>query len=144
MGLSAVGVQWYAVSGVNATSSRKLFRALLATSVLATLSFFILNVFVVERVGVAGGETAANLVGFGDPTCAECAGKSTTTCLREISFDPARIADCWGATNVRLARMSLTLAYLFALSSFGGLVGALVVAAPAIKAKRVGRRGRGH
>lgn len=126
MGIVAVAVQWYGYEKLARFRLRRAFgRTLLATVVLL-VGFFIVNVYTVTRVPVDT-DTAILLHGFGDPGCSQCTDRSVVECLREISFDPGGIDRCWGTTNVRNARVALTLSYLATMSLFGALVGLLVL-----------------
>lgn len=127
MGMVAVSVQWFVQNRMQASRLSRGFRRTLAAAVLAVLMFFIVNVLVVARVPVAGGDTAILLHGFGSAHCPECAGTSDIECLKLISFDLGSIERCWGSSGVRGARIALVLSYIATMVLFGALVGFLVL-----------------
>jgi len=87
----------------------------------------VLGSWLVTRVEAAGGRTAAFVTGVSRGPCPECQGYSDVECVKRISFDAGRIESCWGSGQTKLAGIALSLAYLMATSSFGALIGMLVV-----------------
>lgn len=138
MGALAVAVQWFAGDEPSRGSLRRKFVGTLFGFSLTVALFFVVDVFTVIRLPVAGDRTAVLLVGLGEPRCQECASLSPAECVRSISFEPSRIERCWGSTGLRVARLSLVGAYLAVTSLFGVLVGLLVVSGS--EGRRTARR----
>ncbi len=146
MGLVAVAVQWYAREKVSKQKLRTMFRRTAAAGIVSFLLLLVLNTLVVVPVPYLGGEKSYSfLVGFVRPDREPClAGISNAECINRLSFDAVAVRSFWGERNVQFAALSMTLSYLAFTSTFGVLIGLLLVRDErerAAKPRASGRRG---
>ena len=139
MSVVAVAIQWY---GGERPSRKRLSRWFARILLLVVVSFVLLVYIgnaVVVRVQFLGTESASILVGFSRPYKAPCPeGVSDSECIRShLTFNPAAIESFWGDRQIRIARLALTLSYLFFMCSFSSLVGVLVLRA--VGSRRTGK-----
>lgn len=132
MGVLAVFVQWYAGERLGRAVLRKWFIRTLLTGLAALFLLVVLNTLVVVSVPFLGGEeTASFVVGFSRPVRAPCAAEvSDAECIKYLSFNPSQVESFWGDRQVRLSRLALILNYVVFMSSFGLLVGLLLLRQP--------------
>ena len=132
MGLVAVVVQWQAAESVSKSKLTRWFWRTVLVSVVSLVLLLIVNTLVIVRVPfLGGGETASFIVGFSRPNRPPCPAElSDAECIKHLSFNPTLIESFWGDRQVRLARLSLILVYLVFMSSFGALVGLLLLKRP--------------
>jgi ABC-type multidrug transport system fused ATPase/permease subunit len=129
MGIVAVVIQW---QGSERVSQRWLRRWFFRTLLLALFSFIALTVvhtFVVVKVDILGGRDSERfLVGFVRPIKPPCTEDiSDSECIKKLTLDVSKIESFWGDKQIRLAKLSLTLPYLLFMSSFGLVVGLLLL-----------------
>ncbi len=135
MGLVAALVQWWGSDQPPVKWRKKWFKRAVFLFLIGTVVLTTLRIFVVVRVQFLGGKDAENfVVGFVRPTKPPCTEDvSDAECIKLLTFDPSRIASFWGDRQVRLAELSLILTYVALTSSFGLLVGLLLLGQQAPK-----------
>jgi len=125
MGIIAVVVQWR-----KRDHSRPLEFRLALTFALTTLVLFItLQVLAVVHIDVpAVDQTVSFAVGFTSPQRPPCEGLSRERCIADrLGFDQAVIDSYFGDTQTSLTRLALVLTYIGFMSSFGWMVGLLLL-----------------
>ena len=125
MGIIAVLVQWR-----RRTPARPIEFRLAVTLALVTLVLFIsLEMLAVAHVEVpAVDQTVSFAVGFQTPQRPPCEGLSRDACIAQrLGFDEAVIDGYFGDTQTRLTKLALILAYIGFMSSFGWMVGLLLL-----------------
>lgn len=129
MGMVAVVVQWYGGEHITHKWLRKLFGRTLLVSMITFLALIVIHTSVVVVVPILGGEDEVTVVvGFTRPIKPPCTvGVSDLECIERITLDPSAIESFWGDRQVRLARLALVLSYLIFTSSFGALIGLLLL-----------------
>ncbi len=125
-GIVAVVVQWYGRERISPGSRKAAFLALLLGSVVL-LGFFVHYHF--ENVVVVAFEGEKERVSFTvgsdpRPTREPCpVGISDASCIKLLTFNPARVRDFWGDESIRQGQKRLLFSYCFFFMAFGGLVG---------------------
>lgn len=128
MGIIAVIVQWYGGQRLSQRWFKWAFRRAVIVAVISLTIFAVIHAFLVTTVPIlAGQESASFVVGFSRPEGGSCKGLSDADCIKILSFDEAAIASYWGDRQMRLSKLVLTLSYLSFTSSFGMLVGLIVL-----------------
>ena len=129
MGMVAVRIQWSGFDKLSQVWLNKWFKPTLSLFVLGAITITVLHIFVVTRVQFLGGKDAESfVVGFVRPNRPPCTEEiSDAECIKYLTFDPARIESFWGDRQVRIAKICLVLTYVALISSFGVLVGLLVL-----------------
>jgi hypothetical protein len=129
MGLMAVVVQWYGGERVSRRWLRKAFRRCLTAAVCCFVFLILIRAVVVVDVPVDGGrQTVAFVVGWRRLAGCPCVEQSDELCISEtITFNPAQFGRCWSSVALRGGELALQLSYLALLSSFGALVGLVVL-----------------
>lgn len=129
MGLLAVVVQWYAGEHITRRWLRRLFARTLLAVTLAFVVLLIIHTTTVVKVPIEGGNDSASfVVGFSRPYRPPCTQDvSDAECIKKITLDTSAIESYWGDRQVRLARLSLMLSYLLFTSSFGALIGVILL-----------------
>jgi hypothetical protein len=125
MGIIAVLVQWR-----RRTPAKPIEFRLAVTLALVTLVLFIsLEILAVAHVEVpAVDQTVSFAVGFSTPQRPPCEGLSRDACIAQrLGFDEAVIDGYFGDTQTRLTKLALILAYIGFMSSFGWMVGLLLL-----------------
>jgi hypothetical protein len=125
MGIIAVLVQWR-----RRTPAKPIEFRLTATLAVVTLVLFIsLEVLAVAHIEVpAVDQTVSFAVGFQTPQRPPCENLSRDACIAQrLGFDEAVIDSYFGDTQTRLTKLALLLAYIGFMSSFGWMVGLLLV-----------------
>jgi hypothetical protein len=153
MGLVAVGIQFASGEKVSRRWLRWSFFATfvaLVIGVVVLLSLYTERILTVPNVETADGRTIdIRLVVGGErpvpppPGCDCLPTQGDVACIQEIAFENAPA--CWGRLQVVRAERALTLAYLFLTSSFGALIGLLLLQEESRKkASPQGRKKRGR
>jgi hypothetical protein len=129
MGVLAVAVQWYAGERVTHAWLGKLFRRTLLCSLITFIVLGVIHILVVVKVPIpAINDSATFLVGFKRPVRPPCTAEvSDAECIQKITLDEAAIASFWGDAQIRRAALSLTLAYLLFMGTFGVMIGLLLL-----------------
>lgn len=129
MGIVAVAIQWYGGERVTPAWLRKGFKRALIMALLSFLLLTVVHTLVVVRVEILGGRDSVSfVVGFVRPHKPPCTAEvSDSTCIKLITFDVSEIEAFWGDSQVRVAKIALILSYLLATSSFGLIVGLLLL-----------------
>lgn len=125
MGIVAVFVQWKKRD----VSSPIEFRLASVFSVAALVLFIGIEVMAVAHVEVpAVNQTVSFAVGLGSPQKTPCANLSRESCIADrLGFDQAVIDGYFGDTRTSLTRLALVLTYTAFMSSFGWMVGLLLL-----------------
>jgi hypothetical protein len=125
MGIIAVFVQWRRRTPPKPVE----FRLALALAVLTLVIFVSLEVLAVAHVEVpAVDQTVSFAVGFTTPQRPPCEGLGREACIAQrLGFDEAVIDGYFGDTQTRLTKLTLILAYIGFMSSFGWMVGLLLL-----------------
>jgi len=129
MGIVAVWVQWNGSTRVSKSWASRMFTRILLTAIVSLLALVVVEMLAVERIHInANGETVSYAVGFSYPTWDVCKGLSRADCIEtQLTLNPAKIATYFGPQQVRLTELLLVLSYTVFMSSFGALVGVLVI-----------------
>lgn len=129
MGIVAVVIQWYGGEKVTRAWLRNGFKRTLVLALLSLVVLIVVHTMVVVRVEYQGGqESETFLVGFVRPNKPPCTSDvSDSNCIKLITFDVSKIESFWGDRQVRIAKLALILPYLSFMSSFGLLVGLLLL-----------------
>jgi hypothetical protein len=130
MGIVAVYIQWYGSSHVSKQWVTRMFVRTLASSVFFLVVLTVLHMLAVEHIYVpAAGEKVSLVVGFEYPNKIPCVGISRGQCISDrLGLNPNAIETYFGGMQVKIAQVLLVLVYTLFMSSFGALVGALVIA----------------
>jgi len=125
MGIIAVLVQWRR----RAPSKPREFRLAVTLAIVTLVLFVSLEVLAVAHVEVpAVDQTVSFAVGFSTPQRPPCEGLSRDACIAQrLGFDEAVIDTYFGDTQTRLTKLALLLAYIGFMSSFGWMVGLLLL-----------------
>jgi hypothetical protein len=125
MGIIAVFVQWRKRDP--ATSIEFRFAASLAAITL--IIFLGLQMLAVVHIEVpAANQTISFAVGLGSPNRPPCEGLSREACIAQrLGFNEAVINGYFGDTRTSLTKLALVLAYIVFMSSFGWMVGLLLL-----------------
>jgi len=129
MGLVAMWVQWY---GAARPTDRWLHRSFLratASAVAFLILFVLVHAAVVVGVQMDGGRsTRSFVVSMGRTAACGCPPEMPdSACIRMISTDESEIERCWGDRPVRVARLTLLVAYLLTTTSVGFVAGLVVL-----------------
>jgi hypothetical protein len=129
MGTAAVVTNFYGGEQINLVTLRKLFKRALLIAITAFIIMTVIHILVVVTVPVLGGkESVSFVVGFRRPIKAPCtADISDAECIKLLTFDLSEIEGFWGDFQVRLAKASLIFSYLLFTTSFGTIVGIMVL-----------------
>ena len=129
MGMLAVVVQWYGGERVKREWLRKWFFRTLATAFVAFVFLTIVHSLVVVAIPIEDDDKLTFLVGFSRPASCSCpANASNQECIKTyIGSAPDKISSCWGDQQIQLATLSLMFLYLIFTSSFGWMVGLIVL-----------------
>jgi hypothetical protein len=132
MGMLAVFVQWTAAERPSQKWLRTMFRRTLVLALVGFVLLVVAHTYMVETIPVTSGEStgAVSLViGLKRPADeGDCRGLSNAACIKSVlTMDQAAVTDFWGDHPVRLSRLALIATYLLFTSSFGLLVGLLVL-----------------
>jgi hypothetical protein len=129
MGIVAVVVQWYGGEYLTRKWLRKSFARTLLIVMIGFISLLIIHTSVVVTVPILGGEdSVAFVVGFSRPIKPPCTAEvSDAECIKRITFDTSVIESFWGDRRIRIAKLSLMLAYLLFTGAFGALIGLIVL-----------------
>jgi len=129
MGTVAVVVQWFARDRMSRVLLRKSFKRTLFIIGMSFIVLLILHTMVVVSVPILGGQDSVSfIVGFTRPQKPPCPAEvSDSDCIKRITLDPSAIESFWGDRAVRLATLSLILAYLAFTGSFGSLIGLVLL-----------------
>lgn len=128
MGVIAVVVQWYGGERVTNSWLRKKFRWTLAFVLLSFLALTVIHALVVVKVDYDGGKNSERfLIGFNRPNKPPCENVAPGECIKRLTFDVSAHESHWGDRQMSAARLSLILSYLLFMSSFGLIVGLLLL-----------------
>lgn len=129
MGSVAVAIQWTGFEKLSQVWLNKWFKRTLLLFLFGAIAITVLHILVVTRVQFLGGKDSESfIVGFVRPNKEPCPETiSDAECIKYLTFDPSRIESHWGDRQVRLAKISLVLTYVALTSSFGVLVGLLLL-----------------
>lgn len=130
MGIVAIVVQWYGSSRTSGAWLSRMFVRTLASCVLLFIALVTIEMMAVERIDVpATGERVSFVVGFSYPSKAPCTDLSRPDCIgKKIGLNPAAVLTYFGGQQVHESELLLILTYTAFMSSFGALVGLLVIA----------------
>jgi hypothetical protein len=125
MGIIAVLVQWRRRNPAKPIE----FRLALTLALVTLVLFISLEILAVAHIEVpAVDQTVSFAVGFSSPQRPPCEGLSRDACIAQrLGFDEAVIAGYFGDTQTNLTKLALILAYIGFMSSFGWMVGLLLV-----------------
>jgi hypothetical protein len=129
MGLVAIVIQWYGGEKVEPKWLKRAFLATLAFTLISFFALFIVHTLVVVRVDFSGGKDYENfLVGFTRPVRPPCTENiSNSECIKLLTFNPSAIESYWGDRQIQVAKLALICSYLLFMSSFGLIVGLLLL-----------------
>lgn len=129
MGTVAVAIQWSGFDKNSPVWLNKWFKRTMLLFLFGALAITLLHIFVVTKVQFLGGKDAESfVVGFVRPNKPPCTEEiSDAECIKYLTFDLARIESFWGDRQVKIAKTSLVITYLILTSSFGVLVGLLLL-----------------
>lgn len=131
MGIVAVVIQWYGSERVTSVWLRKGFKRALVLALLSFLVLIVVHTRVVVRVAYddGGQKSKTYLIGFfrpnNKPPCSF--DDSDVDCIARIGLKESKIESYWGDTQIQIAKLALILPYLLFMSSFGLLVGLLLL-----------------
>jgi hypothetical protein len=130
MGIVAAYVQWHGSSRISQEWASRMFLRTLMSAALFLFVLAVVEMLAVERIFVpATGETVSLVVGFAFPDKLPCVGLSRAQCIsNRLGLDPSAIETYFGGIQVKGAQVLLVLVYTLFMSSFGALVGVLVIA----------------
>ena len=125
MGIIAVLVQWRKRD----PAKRSEFSLALVLAVVTLVLFISIQILAVAHVEVpAADQTVSFAVGFYAPQRPPCEGLSRDVCIAQrLGFDEAVIDGYFGDTQTRLTKLALVLSYIGFMSSFGWMVGLLLL-----------------
>jgi len=128
MGTLAVVIQWYAGEAITQKALRKLFARTLIVTLLTFVVLTVVHTLVVVTLPRTAGESWSFVVGFTRPLRPPCTAEvSDAECIKAVTTDPSAIASFWGDRQIKIATLSLMFSYILFTSSFGTLVGLLVL-----------------
>lgn len=129
MGTVAAVVQWFEHEGINQVLLRRFFKRILFTITTSFVVLLVVHTMVVVSVPILGGRDSVTfIVGFTRPDKPPCTvDVSDSDCIKRITLDTSAIESFWGDRAVRLATLSLSLAYLAFTGSFGALIGLVLL-----------------
>jgi hypothetical protein len=130
MGIVAVVIQWYGSSHVSKKWLQKWFVRTLITTLVSFVILFVMHTLLVVKVNIHGGESSVSyLVGFSRPVRPPCTAEiSDSACIsQKLTLNPADVESFWGSGQVRIAKLALVSPYLVFTSTFGLLVGLLLL-----------------
>ncbi|MGB7200742.1 MAG: hypothetical protein WBD16_00590 [Pyrinomonadaceae bacterium] len=138
MGMVAVIIQWYGYENKSRRWLRQWFTRTLIIAGLSFLMLFVIHTLVVVKIQILGGKTSATfLVGFSRPNMSPCSAEfSDSECIKFLTLNPAKIESFWGSNQIRIATICLFLPYLIFTSSFGLLIGLVLLRDRLIRTKR--------
>lgn len=130
MGMVAIYVQWYGSSRISRVWASRAFVRTLVSAALLLFTLALVEMLAVERIFVpAADQTVSLVVGFGFPDKPPCTGQSRAQCIENrIGVGPPAIEGYFGGMQVKVAEVLLVVVYTLFMSSFGVLVGLLVIA----------------
>jgi hypothetical protein len=139
MGMVAVVVQWYGGEYLTRKRLRTVFGRTLLIAVLTFVVLIIIHTAVVVTVPILGGEDSVSfIVGFTRPLKPPCTSEvSDAECIERVTFDTKAIESFWGDRQIRLARLALMLSYLLFTSSFGALIGLIILREALVERRHV-------
>jgi hypothetical protein len=125
MGIIAVFVQWRKRDPASPIE----FRLAAALAVITLIVFLALQMLAVVHIEVpAANQTISFAVGLGSPGRPPCEGLSREACIAQrLGFNEAVINGYFGDTRTSLTKLALVLAYIAFMSSFGWMVGLLLL-----------------
>jgi hypothetical protein len=129
MGLIAVWIQWSAGNRPRKTWIQKRFRIMMFIGILGLILFWVVNTFVVVRIPIrAEDRVGVYLIGFRRLPTSPCPPIiSDVDCVRQVTPEESQLAKVWGDNQLRISRLALLGSYFVATSSFGMLVGLIVL-----------------
>jgi hypothetical protein len=129
MGLVAVAIQWGGFDNLTQAWLTKWFKRTALLFLIGAITITVLHTFVVVRVQFLGGKDSESfMVGFSRPIRPPCTEDiSDAECIKYLTFDQSKIESFWGDKQVRSAKLLLVLTYVALTSSFGLLVGLLLL-----------------
>lgn len=128
MGVVAIVVQWYGSERLTQRWMRKVFVRILLALVVTFTALTVIHVMVVVTLPIEDGESLSFVVGFTRPNRPPCTEEvSDAACIELITSNPAAIESFWGDRRIRIAKIALMFSYLLFTSSFGAMVGLVVL-----------------
>lgn len=129
MGIIAILVQWYGSVKPGRLWLRAMFGRTLAVCFLSFIALVAIEMVAVVRVDVpATNSTVSFAVGLGKPSAPPCVALGRADCIRhKLGLDEALIDSYFGENAVNTTKLSLVLSYVAFMSSFGALVGLLLL-----------------
>lgn len=132
MGTVAVLVQWFGAGRSRQAWTRMWFQRALAICVATLIALVVIEVLAVVRVPVpAVDSTATFAVGLGHPNKPPCEGLGRIECIKKLGLDEAIVETYFGETVANLTKLVLVLTYVTLMSSFGIMVGLVMMATAA-------------
>jgi hypothetical protein len=125
MGIIAVLVQWRKRDPAKTLE----FPFALSLAIVTLVLFISIQILAVAHVEVpAADQTVSFAVGFHSPQRPPCEDLSRDACIAQrLGFDEAVIDGYFGDTQTRLTKLALVLCYIGFMSSFGWMVGLLLL-----------------
>jgi hypothetical protein len=129
MGTVAVVTEFYGGEHVTRAKLRRLFKRTLLIVIVTLVILMGIHIFSVVTVPILGGkESVSFIVGFRRPVKAPCTAEiSDAECIKYLTLDISEVESFWGDGQVRLAKGLLILSYLSLTSSFGAIIGLIVL-----------------
>ena len=129
MGVVAVVIEWYGRERITLVWLRKMFNRTLIIALSAFLILISIHTLYVVRIPIDGASDAVSfVVGLERPLREPCTENiSDAECIKLLTFDPSLVSSFWGDRSIRTASLMLMLAYLVFTSTFGSLVGLVLL-----------------
>lgn len=135
MGLTAVWIQWQFYRRPSDDSVPKLFRRAGLVAICSLSLLFVAYSQLVTEVPIRGQKESLYFVtGFSDAKWPQCSGLSNAQCIGEVTTtDYSRILSCFGERQIKMANLALQIPYFAFLSSFGAMIGALMLSGNSLR-----------
>jgi len=142
MGIVALLVQWHGTYTLGQRELKAWFGRTLSVCVVALIALAGIETIAIVRVDVpALNRTVTFAVGPYSPGKSPCSDMSRADCIRtQLSLNEARIDSYFGETAVNVTKFVLVLVYTIFMSTFGALVGLLLLAREAAQMSSPGRK----
>ena len=129
MGVVAVVIEWYGRERITHAWLSKMFNRTLIIALIVFLVLVSIHTLFVVRIPIDSASDAVSfVVGLERPLREPCTELiSDAECIKLLTFDPSLISSFWGDRSIRLASLVLMLTYLVFTSTFGALVGLVLL-----------------
>jgi hypothetical protein len=130
MGLVAVLVQWQGTRPLRPGQLQTWFNRSIVICIVTLIVLASIEMVAVARVDVlATGSTVSFAVGPENPNVPPCTGLSRAECIKtKLTLDEAKIDSYFGELQVNITKLALVLVYVSFMSTFGMLVGLVLLA----------------